>query len=116
MTGIIEYFNTDGEMREEAGEFEGLDMEPFIDKRLHIMPNYVSPLTGVMQFDLENGTEVSFYRQPNVIYGAVTYSNGIKLVLFKCRQRKNLTRFISRVLQIGSWELNLIPRDFRIDY
>lgn len=113
---VIDFFNTDGELREEADEFEGLDLEPFIDKRSKVKPNFASPLTGVMHFDLENEVEVSFYRQPNVIYGEITYPNGIKTVLFKCRQRKNLTRFISRVLEIGSWPLNRIHRDFRIDF
>lgn len=30
---IIDFFTPDGQLREEAGEFEGLDLEPFIDKR-----------------------------------------------------------------------------------
>lgn len=31
-------------------------------------------------------------------------------------QHKNLTRFISRVLEVASWDLNRIHRDFRIDF
>lgn len=113
---VIDYFHTDGELREEAGEFEGLDLEPFIDKRSRMKPDYSSPLTGVMQFDLENDVEVSFYRTPAVVYGEITFPNGTKTILFKCRQRKNLTGFIRKILEIGSWPLTRIHNDFRVSF
>ena len=52
---VIDFFTPDGQLREEAGEFEGLDLEPFIDKRSKVTPAFSSALMGVMQFDLENG-------------------------------------------------------------
>lgn len=112
---IIDYFTPEGELREEAGEFEGLDLKPFIDKRSKVTPSFSSALTGVMIFDLENDVEVSFYRQPNCVYGEISYPNGIKTILFQCRQRKNLTRFIRKVLEIGSWDTSRIHRNFRIN-
>lgn len=111
---VIDFFNTDGELREEAGEFEGLDLELFIDKRSKVTPDFSSARMGVMQFDLENDVEVSFYRQPHCVFGEISYPNGIKTILFKCRQRKNLTGFISKVLKIGSWDTSRIHTDFRI--
>lgn len=111
---IIDFFTPDGQLREEAGEFEGLDLEPFIDKRSKVTPAFSSALMGVMQFDLENDVEVSFYRQPNCVYGEISYPDGIKTILFKCRQRKNLTGFIRKVLEIGSWDTTRVHTDFRI--
>lgn len=111
---IIDYFNTDGELREEAGEFEGLDLEQYIDRRSKIIPDFNSVITGVMQFDLKNDAEVSFYRTPSVVYGEITFANGCKTVLFKCRQKKNLTGFIRKVLEIASWPLTRIHNDFRV--
>lgn len=40
--------------------------------------------------------------------------DGIKTILFKCRQRKNLTGFIRKVLEIGSWDTARVHTDFRI--
>lgn len=110
---IIDFFTPDGQLREEAGEFEGLDLAPFVDKRSKFEPDFNSPLTGVMQFDLKNDAEVSFYRTPAVVYGEITFPNGVKSILFKCRQRKNLARFIRKVLEIASWPLDRIHNDFR---
>lgn len=110
---VIDYFHPNGSLYEEAGEFEGLDLAPFVDKRSKIEPDFNSPLTGVMQFDLKNDAEVSFYRTPAVVYGEITFQNGVKSILFKCRQRKNLTGFIRKVLEIASWPLDRIHNDFR---
>ena len=66
-----------------------------------------------MHFDLDDGTEVSFYKGRNIIYADILFSGGIRTILFKCRQKKNLTRFISRVLELSQGEpLNIHP-DFR---
>lgn len=81
---VIDYFTPDGQLREEAGEFEGLDLEPFIDKRSKVTPAFSSALMGM------------------------------KTILFKCRQRKNLTGFIRKVLEIGSWDTSRVHTDFRI--
>ena len=48
-----------------------------------------------------------------VVYGEITFPNGVKSILFKCRQRKNLTGFIRKVLEIASWPLDRIHNDFR---
>ena len=45
---VIDYFHPNGSLYEEAGEFEGLDLAPFVDKRSKIEPDFNSPLTGVM--------------------------------------------------------------------
>lgn len=111
---IIDYFTPDGKLREEASEFEGLDISQYIDRRSKIEPDFNSVLTGVMQFDLKNDSEVSFYRTPSVVYGEITFANGCKTALFKCFQRKNLTGFIQKVLEIGSWDTSRIHNDFRI--
>lgn len=111
---VIDYFHPDGSLYEEAGEFEGLDISQYIDRRSKIEPDFYSNLTGVMQFDLKNGSEVSFYRTPGVVYGEITFHNGCKTVLFKCRQRKNLTGFIRKVLEIASWPLTRIHNNYRV--
>lgn len=111
---VIDYFTPDGQLREEADEFEGLDLESFIDKRSKVTPAFSSALMGVMQFDLENDVEVSFYRKPHCVFGEIFYPNDIKTILFKCRQRKNLTGFIRKVLEIGSWDMSRVHTDFRI--
>jgi len=110
---VIDYFTPDGQLREEAGEFEGLDLEPFIDKRSKATPAFSSALMGVMQFDLENDVEVSFYRQPNCVFGEISYPNGIKTILFKCRQKANLGKFIRHVLAIAKLPVNRIHREYR---
>lgn len=66
-----------------------------------------------MHFDLANGTEVSFYRQPNIVYADIIFAEGIRTILFKCRQKKNLTRFISRVLELAQGEPSNIHPDLR---
>lgn len=44
---VIDYFHPDGSLYEEAGEFEGLDLAPFVDKRSKIEPDFNSPLTRI---------------------------------------------------------------------
>lgn len=113
---VIDYFTTDGELVDEASEFSGINLEDYVDKRSRIKPNFNSAVSGVMHFDLHNEAEVSFYRAPSVVYGEVTFPNGCKTVLFKCRQKKNLTWFIRKVLEIGSWPLTRIHNDFRTSF
>lgn len=115
ITSVIDYFTPNGELIDEASEFEGIDLSEFVDKRSKITPDYVNGEGNVMQFDLKDGTEVSFYRQPSCVYGEITYPGGIKTILFKCRQVANLKRFIRMVLEIGSWDVSRIHADFRIN-
>ena len=113
---VIDYFNPDGTLREEATEFEALDLEQYIDQRSKIKPDYNSAVSGIMQFDLEGDVEVGFYRTPSVVYGEIIFPTGGKTVLFKCRQKKNLTGFIRKVLEIASWPVDRIHTDFRITF
>lgn len=46
-------------------------------------------------------------------YADILYAEGIRTILFKCRQRKDLTRFISRVLKLANGEPSNIHPDFR---
>lgn len=41
------------------------------------------------------------------------FAGGIRTILFKCRQKKNLTRFISRVLEIAQGDPSNVHPDFR---
>lgn len=113
---VIDYFNPDGTLREEATEFEALDLEQYIDRRSKIKPDYNSAVSGVMQFDLEGDVEVGFYRTPSVVYGEVVFPTRGKTILFKCHQKKNLTGFIRKVLEIASWPIDRIHNDFRITF
>ena len=110
---VIDYFNLNGDLNEEASEFEGVKLEDYIDKRSSFKPSWTGRYSEQMHFDLESGVEVSFYRQPNVVYADILFYEGIRTILFKCRQRKNLTRFISRVLELAQGEPTNIHPDFR---
>lgn len=101
---VVDYFDLNGDLNEEAYEFEDVKLEDYIDKRSNIKPSWIGKYSQQMHFDLDNGTEVSFYKGRNIIYADI---------LFKCRQKKNLTRFISRVLELAQGEPSNIHPDFR---
>lgn len=101
---VIDYFSLNGDVVEEANEFDGISLEDWIDKRSSIKPSWVGQYSQQMHFDLPDDTEVSFYKTPNVIYADI---------LFKCRQKKNLTRFISRVLELANLGPKHVHPDFR---
>lgn len=109
----IDYFDLNGDLNEEAYEFEGVELEEYVDKRSSIKPSWVGQYSNQMHFDLPEDTEVSFYKTPNVIYSDILFAGGVRTILFKCRQRKNLTRFISRVLELAQGEPKNIHPDFR---
>lgn len=110
---VVDYFDLNGDLNEEAYEFEDVKLEDYIDKRSNIKPSWIGKYSQQMHFDLNDGTEVSFYKGRNIIYSDILFSGGIRTILFKCRQKKNLTRFISRVLELAQGEPSNIHPDFR---
>ena len=110
---VVDYFDLNGDLNEEAYEFEDVKLEEYIDKRSSIKPSWVGQYSQQMHFDLPDDTEVSFYKTPNVIYADILFSGGVRTILFKCRQKKNLTRFISRVLELANLGPKHIHPDFR---
>ena len=110
---VIDYFDLNGDLIEESEEFAGIKLDDYIDKRSNIKPTWMGRYSQQMHFDLESGTEVSFYAHPGLVYADILYAEGIRTILFKCRQRKNLTGFISRVLELANGEPNNIHPDFR---
>lgn len=110
---VVDYFDLNGDLNEEAYEFEDVKLEEYIDKRSSIKPSWVGQYSQQMHFDLPDDTEVSFYKTPNVIYADILFAGGVRTILFKCRQKKNLTRFISRVLELANLGPKHIHPDFR---
>lgn len=111
---VVDYFNLDGDLKEEAYEFEEIKLEDYIDKRSKLKPSWIGKYSHQLHFDLEDGTEVSFYKQPSIIYADILFSGGIRTTLFKCRQKKNLTRFISRILELAQKDPSNIHPDLRV--
>lgn len=110
---VIDYFSLNGDVVEEANEFDGISIDDWIDKRSSIKPSWVGQYSQQMHFDLADDTEVSFYKGLGIVYADITFPNGIRTILFKCRQKKNLTRFISRVLELAQGDPANIHPDFR---
>lgn len=110
---VIDYFSPNGDVVEEANEFEDVKLEEYIDKRSNVKPSWVGKYSHQMHFDLPDDTEVSFYKTPNVIYADILFAGGVRTILFKCRQKKNLTRFISRVLELANLGPKHVHPDFR---
>ena len=110
---VIDYFDLNGDLNEEAYEFEDVKLEEYIDKRSSIKPSWVGRYSHQLHFDLADDTEVSFYKGLGIVYADITFSNGVRTILFKCRQKKNLTRFISRVLELAQGDSSNIHPDFR---
>ena len=110
---VIDYFDLNGDLIEESEEFAGIKLDDYIDKRSNIKPTWMGRYSQQMHFDLESGTEASFYAHPGLVYADILYAEGIRTILFKCRQKKNLTRFISRVLELAQGEPSNIHPDFR---
>lgn len=110
---VIDYFDLNGDLNEEAYEFEDVKLDEYIDKRSNLKPSWIGRYSHQLHFDLADDTEVTFYKCLNVVYADILFSGGIRTILFKCRQRKNLTRFISRVLELAQGEPRNIHPDFR---
>lgn len=110
---VIDYFDLNGDLNEEANEFDGISLDDWIDKRSSIKPSWVGQYSQQMHFDLPDDTEVSFYKGLNIVYADINFAGGIRTILFKCRQKKNLTRFISRVLEIAQGDPSNVHPDFR---
>lgn len=110
---VIDYFDLNGDLNEEAYEFEDVKLEEYIDKRSNLKPSWIGKYSYQMYFDLPDDTEVSFYKGLNIVYADINFAGGIHTILFKCRQKKNLTRFISRVLEIAQGDPSNVHPDFR---
>lgn len=110
---VIDYFDLNGDLNEEAYEFEDVKLEDYIDKRSSMKPSWVGKYSHQLHFDLPDDTEVSFYKGLGIVYADINFAGGIRTILFKCRQKKNLTRFISRVLEIAQGDPSNVHPDFR---
>lgn len=109
----VDSFDLNGNVIEEAKEFDGVLIEDWVNQRSPLKPSWVGRYSDQMRFDLEDGTEVSFYKQPNIVYADILFSDGVRTILFKCRQKKNLTRFIGRVLKLATMGSSSIHPDLR---
>lgn len=109
----VDGFDLNGNIIEEANEFDGVLIEEWVNQRSPIKPSWVGRYSDQMHFDLKDGTEVSFYKRPDIVYGDILFYEGIRTILFKCRQKKNLTRFISRVLELANIGPKHVHPDFR---
>ena len=110
---VIDGFDLNGNVIEEANEFDGVLIEEWVNQRSPIKPSWVGRYSDQMYFDLKDGTEVSFYKRPDIVYGDILFAEGIRTILFKCRQKKNLTRFISRVLKLAEMGPSSVHPDLR---
>ena len=110
---VIDYFDLNGDLNEEAYEFEDVKLEEYIDKRSNIKPAWVGKYSHQLHFDLPDDTEASFYKGLNIVYADITFAGGIRTILVKCRLQKNLPRFISRVLEIAQGDPSNVHPDFR---
>lgn len=109
----VDGFDLNGNVIEEANEFDGVLIEEWVNQRSPLKPSWVGRYSDQMHFDLKDGTEVSFYKQPNIVYADILFAEGIRTILFKCRQKKNLTRFISRVLKLAEMGPSSVHPDLR---
>lgn len=109
----VDYFDLNGDLNEEAYEFENVKLEEYIDKRTNLKPSWIGRYSHQLHFDLADDTEVSFYKGLSIVYADIVFPNGIRTILFKCRQKRNLTRFISRVIELAQGDLSNIHPDFR---
>lgn len=109
----VDGFDLNGNVIEEANEFDGVLIEEWVNQRSPLKPSWVSRYSDQMRFDLKDGTEVSFYKRPDIVYGDILFAEGIRTILFKCRQKKNLTRFISRVLKVAEMGPSSVHPDLR---
>ena len=110
---VIDGFDLNGNVIEEANEFDGVLIEEWLNQRSPYKPSWVGRYSDQMHFDLEDGTEVSFYKRPDIVYGDILFAEGVRTILFKCRQKKNLTRFISRVLKLAEMGPSSVHPDLR---
>lgn len=109
----VDGFDLNGNVIEEANEFDGVLIEEWVNQRSPLKPSWVGQYSDQMRFDLKDGTEVSLYKRPDIVYGDILFSEGIRTILFKCRQKKNLTRFISRVLKLAEMGPSSVHPDLR---
>lgn len=110
---VIDGFDLNGNVIEEANEFDGVLIEEWVNQRSPLKPSWVGLYSDQMHFYLKDGTEVSFYKRPDIVYGDILFTKGIRTILFKCRQKKNLTRFISRVLKLAEMGPSSVHPDLR---
>nr|DAF12198.1 MAG TPA: hypothetical protein [Caudoviricetes sp.] len=113
MTNVTDYFDLSGNMFEEALEFQGVNLAAYIDGRSKIKPDYIDSIN--MQIKLDN-SEVRFTKTDAVVYSSISFKDGkdtVNTILFKCRQRANLGKFIRHVLAIAKLPVDRIHREYR---
>ncbi len=113
MTNVTDYFDLSGNMFEEALEFQGVKLPVYIDGRSRIKPDYWDLIN--MQIKLDN-SEVRFTKTDSVVYASITYNDGaekVSTILFKCRQRANLGKFIRHIIKIAKLPVDRIHREYR---
>ena len=110
---VVDGFDLNGNVIEEANEFDGVLIEEWVNQRSTLKPSWVGRYSDQLRFDLKAGTAVSFYKRPDIVYGDILFAEGIRTILFKCRQKKNLTRFISRVLKLAEMGPSSVHPDLR---
>lgn len=112
MSSVADLFALDGSLFDESVEFQGVKLSSYIDGRAKITPSFEDRVT--MRLKTKNA-EVTFRVLPWIVYGWVEFldGSGIETMLFKCRQKKNLTKFIRNVLSVASMSPSKIHNDFR---
>nr|DAR98487.1 MAG TPA: hypothetical protein [Caudoviricetes sp.] len=113
MTNVTDYFDLSGNMFEEALEFQGVNLAAYIDGRSKIKPDYIDSIN--MQIKLDN-SEVQFTNTDAVVYASISFKDGkdiVNTILFKCRQKANLGKFIRHVLVIAKLPVDRIHREYR---
>lgn len=113
MTNVTDYFDLSGNMFEEALEFQGVKLPAYIDGRSKIKPTYWDSIN--MQIKLDN-SEIRFTKTDAIVYASITFKGDdyqVETILFKCRQRANLGKFIRRVIAIAKLPVDRIHREYR---
>lgn len=113
MTNVTDYFDLSGNMFEEALEFQGVNLAAYIDGRSRIKPNYIDSINMQIKLDY---SEVRFTKTDAIVYASITFKideGYVETILFKCRQRANLGKFIRRVIAIAKLPVDRIHREYR---
>lgn len=113
MTSVTDYFDLSGNMFEEALEFQGVKLPAYIDGRSKIKPTYCDSINMRIKLDY---SEVRFTKTDAIVYASITFKEEdhyVETILFKCRQKANLGKFIRHVLVIAKLPVDRIHREYR---
>ena len=113
MTNVTDYFDLSGNMFEEALEFQGVMLPAYIDGRSRIKPKYHDSNNMWIKIDKN---DVRFTRTDAIVYASIVFDVGdhkVETILFKCRQKANLGKFIRHVLAIAKLPVDRIHREYR---